>query len=288
MGRNAGDIRMGLTRPMDLVDVQSVRVAASRADVALAPGEVPMGGGTWLYSEPQPGTTGIVDLMGLGWESLRTTPDGDLEVAATCTLGELAAMPVPTTWPAAALFGPACEALLGSWKIQRFATVGGNICTALPAGPMTSLFSGLGADAVIWTPDGGERRMPVADLVIGVRTTALAPGEVLRSVVVPAAALHERAVMRRIALAELGRSASFVIGRRDGDGVVITVTAATPHPVVLRFADLPDAARLASAVGGIDTWYDDVHGAPDWRRAMTLRFAEELRVELASSAGATA
>ncbi|MDT7569507.1 MAG: hypothetical protein QOG76_8131, partial [Pseudonocardiales bacterium] len=28
-------------------------------------------------------------------------------------------------------------------------------------------------------------------------------------------------------------------------------------------------------------WFDDPHGAPDWRRAVTLLLAEEVRAELA-------
>jgi hypothetical protein len=31
----------------------------------------------------------------------------------------------------------------------------------------------------------------------------------------------------------------------------------------------------------IQHYYDDVHGAPAWRRHMTLQFAEEIRQELA-------
>jgi hypothetical protein len=31
-------------------------------------------------------------------------------------------------------------------------------------------------------------------------------------------------------------------------------------------------------------YYDDVHGRPDWRRHMTCRFAEEIRVELSQAA----
>jgi hypothetical protein len=56
------------------------------------------------------------------------------------------------------------------------------------------------------------------------------------------------------------------------------VTASTPAPRVFGFDTVPDAAELAEAVETCD-WYDDAHGAPDWRRATTLRFAEELRRE---------
>jgi CO/xanthine dehydrogenase FAD-binding subunit len=259
---------------MDLIEVERMRVATTRADLALAPGEAVLGGGTWLFSEPQPGLRGLVDLTGLGWEPVTQLPDGGLSIAATCTLAQLR--------EAAALFGPTegliaplVDALLGSWKIHLVATVGGNICTALPAGPMTSLAAGLGATALVWTPDG-ERRLPVADLVTGVRTTALAPGEVLRALEFPpppAWASH-----RRASLAPLGRSAVLVVARVDSAGFTLTVTASTPAPRVFAFDAVPSAGDLAAAVETCD-WYDDAHGAPDWRRATTLRFAEELRGE---------
>jgi hypothetical protein len=50
---------------------------------------------------------------------------------------------------------------------------------------------------------------------------------------------------------------------------------------VFAFPRIPEAGELAAAVEGC-AWYDDAHGAPDWRRAMTLRFAEELRTEAAA------
>lgn len=263
---------------MDLIEVERMRVATSRADVALAPGEVVMGGGTWLFSEPQPGLRGIVDLTGLGWEPATDLPDGGISVAATCTLAQLRDA-APRFGAASGLVPALVDALLGSWKIHRIATVGGNICLALPAGPMTSLAAGLGATALLWTLDGGERHLPVADLVAGVRQTTLAPGEVLRAVEFPPS--PDWAAHRRASLAPLGRSAALVVARRDAAGFTVTVTASTPAPRVFSFPAVPDAAALASAVGTCD-WYDDAHGAADWRRAMTLRFAEELRAEAAA------
>lgn len=263
---------------MDLIDVREVRMASSRADLVFGAHEVPLAGGSWLFSEPQPGTEGLVDLTGLGWEPLVAHPDGGLTIAATCTLARLREEPHP-------LFPVAVDALLGSWKIHRFATVGGNICLALPAGPMTSLTAALDGIGVIWTVDGDERRVPIVSLVTGVRTTALEHGEVLRAIELPASAMAARVAVRRISLAELGRSGVFVIARRDADATfVVTVTAATPRPCQWRFAGIPSAAELAAAIDAdVTEWYDDAHGAPDWRRAMSLRFAEECRVELGGS-----
>lgn len=268
---------------MDLIEVERMRVASSRADLALAPGEAVLGGGTWLFSEPQAGLRGLVDLTTLGWEPVTELPGGVLSIAATCTLAQLRDASL-AFGAASGIVAPLVDALLGSWKIHRVATVGGNICLALPAGPMTSLASGLGATAVIWTPPtgdgaGGDRRVTVAEFVTGVRTTVLAPGEVLRAVEFPAP--PDWVGHRRASLAPLGRSAALVVARRDAAGFTLTVTASTPAPRVFAFAQVPEAGELADAVEGCD-WYDDAHGAPDWRRAMTLRFAEELRGETAS------
>ncbi|MDP9027808.1 MAG: FAD binding domain-containing protein [Actinomycetota bacterium] len=268
---------------MDLIGVREVRMAAGRADLVFAADEIPLGGGTWLFSEEQPGLGGMVDLTGLGWEPLIEHSDGALTIAATCTLAELRALPPRAGRAAHPLVEVAVDALLGSWKIHRYATVGGNICLALPAGPMTSLAAALDGVGVIWMPGGGERREPIVSLVTGVRETVLTHGEVLRAVELPARALASRVAHRRISLAELGRSGAFVIARLDADGgFTVTITAATPRPYQLRFAALPTAAVLTAAIDETvaGDWYDDPHGAPDWRRAMSLRFAEECRVEL--------
>lgn len=262
---------------MDLIEVERMRLPTSRADVAPGEGEAVLAGGTWLFSEPQPGLRGLVDLTTLGWEPVTQLPGGGLSIAATCTFAQLRDS-ASRFGAAASLIDPLVDSLLGSWKIHRIATVGGNICLALPAGPMTSLAAGLAATAVIWTPDGGERRLPVADLVTGVLATALAPGEVVRSIEFPpppAWASH-----RRESLSPLGRSATLVVARRDAGGFTLAVTAATPAPRVFSFEAVPSADDLAAAVETCD-WYDDAHGAPDWRCATTLRFAEQLRREAA-------
>ncbi|MCU1514222.1 MAG: FAD-binding molybdopterin dehydrogenase, partial [Microbacteriaceae bacterium] len=92
--------------------------------------------------------------------------------------------------------------------------------------------------------------------------------------------LESRTGFRRIALSPLGRSGTLVIARLGPDGFVVTITAGTPRPYQLRFADIPSAAELADAVHAIGDWYDDPHGAPDWREAMSALFAEQLRQEL--------
>jgi CO/xanthine dehydrogenase FAD-binding subunit len=276
---------------VDLNTVTSYRFARSRADLALAPGEKVLGGGTWLFSEPQPAVTGLVDLSTMDWPDLEVTDSG-LRIGATCTIATLVAfaegrgsIEVPEPWAAASAFPVAANALLASFKIWNTATVGGNVCQSFCAASMVSLAAGLDGEAVIWTPDGGERRRSVASLMTGNGTNSLGAGEVLRAIELPAHALRSRLLMRKIALAELGRSGAVVTGRVDADAwATFTVTAATLTPAVLRFDELPDAATLAAAVAGASGYYSDPLGAADWRRGVSLVLAEQIRTDLAGAA----
>jgi len=255
---------------MDLIGVRSARVPHTRDELVFAPGEVPIGGGTWLYSEEQPGVIGVVDLLGLEWEPVTRTDD-TLVIAATCTIETLRGL--------GDFFLQCADALLASWKIQRIATVGGNIATSLPAGPMTSLAVALDATLVLWTASS-ERRIAAVDFVTGVRTNLLEPGEVLRAVEIPLASMH-RTAFRRIALSPLGRTGTLVTGRKDASGLtVLSVTGGTARPHRFAFDADPSAAQVRASVDSIDDWYLDPHGTPDWRRAMSLAFAEEIRREL--------
>ena len=265
---------------MDLVSVAEVRVARTRDDLAFGAGELPLGGGTWLFSEEQPGLNGLVDLMGLGWDPIIETDD-TLQVAATCTFAQLASLESREDWSAYPLINQCCESLLGSFKVWNVASVGGNIALALPAGPMTSLAVALDARALVWGPGGADRHVPVVELVTGVQRTSLAHGEVLRSIHIPLDRLRSRTGFRRIALSPLGRTATMVIARLDRSGeFVVTVTGGTEAPKQLRFDEIPSRHSLESAISSITNWYDDPHGKPDWRRAMSVRFAEQLRLEL--------
>ena len=280
---------------MDLIDVQDVRVPATRADLRVGAGEKVLAGGTWLYSVKETGLIGLVDITQLGWKPVEHT-DSALVIAATCTVAELSRLtplalrtdPIRSASgyespdDPVALFWQCANSFLASYKIWNVATVGGNIALALPAGPMISLAASLEAEAVIWMPEGGERRMPVAELVTGVMQTALEPGEVLREIAIPRACLESRTGFRRIALNALGRTGTLLIARRAPSGeMVFTVTGGTMHPVQLRFDGSPSASLLEERVRGIDCWYEDAHGSSDWRLAMSVRFAEQLREELA-------
>ncbi|WP_030611806.1 FAD binding domain-containing protein [Streptomyces sclerotialus] len=268
---------------MDLNTVTEVRDARERAP--WQPGDCWLAGGTFLFSEPQPWIRRLVDLGRTGWQPVTHLPDGALEIAATCTLTQLSRYARTSTAPAAPLVEQCCRAFLASFKIWNLATVGGNLCNALPAGPMISLTAALDGRCLLRSQAGVLRRIPVTAFVTGAGENDLGEGELLRSVTLPARALRRRTAFRQASLSGLGRSGALLIGTLDpSDGTfTLTVTASTARPVRLCFPALPAAAGLRDALAGTvrdDDWFDDVHGLPAWRRHMTFRLAEEVRREL--------
>lgn len=272
---------------MDLTTVTRVISARRREDLrALGPGVVPLAGGSELFSDPRVHLTGLVDLQTFDWPALTVTDDG-LEIAATCTLAQLSRLPAEPGWTAHPLFFQCCTALFGSFKVWNVATVGGNLATALPAGPMITLAVALDAELLVWRADGRDERRPAAGFVTGNMTTVLDEGDVLRSIHISPARLQSRTAYRKIALSPLGRSGAVLAGRLDADGAfVLTVTAGTVRPVQLRFPALPAAAALRTRIDAIDDWFTDAHGAADWRRAVSGVLAEEILEELANDGSA--
>jgi len=271
---------------MDLNTI--TQVARPKARNELPPwrdGDAFLGGGTWLFSEPQNRLTRLIDISALGWEPVRATANG-LEIAATCTIAQLDGLAAPVEWIAAPLIGQCCRAFLASFKVWNTATVGGNLCMSLPAGPMISLSAALDGVCMIWAVNGSERKVRVADFVKGPLSNDLKPGELLRRIDIPAAALIRRTAFRQISLAKVGRSAVLLIGTLDpptGE-FVLTVTASTPRPMKFSFSKLPTEDELRGRIEReIPAYHDDIHGAPEWRRHMTLHFARDILRELAGA-----
>ncbi len=273
---------------MDLNTIAEVVRPRTRADLpAWKAGDAWLAGGTWLFSEPQTPLSRLIDLNDLAWPPL-TISDQGLSIAATCSVAALDALPCPADWSAAPLIDQCCRAFLASFKIWKTASVGGNLCMSLPAGPLISLLAALEGICTIWKGDGGEQRIAVADFVTGNNSNVLAPGDLLRQIDLPLASLKRRAAFRQIALSPVGRSGALLIGTagRDGD-LLLTITASTIRPLQLRFAAMPDAPALrAKIISDVPDalYHDDLHGKPAWRKAMTLRLAEEIRAELTGGA----
>jgi CO/xanthine dehydrogenase FAD-binding subunit len=271
---------------MNLNTVVEVKRPVSADEIAQwRDGYAWLAGGTWLFSEPQWTIDTLIDLEQLHWPALEASPAG-LEIAATCRIAELYRFDGPSEWNAAPLIRQCCDAFLASFKIWNAATVGGNICMSLPAGPMISLTVALEATYTLWPRDMPPREVRAADFVTGNNSNLLRSGELVRSIKIPACALSKRFAFRHASLTQLGRSAALLVGTKDracGD-LLITITAATPRPVQLHFAQSPSATELRRAIDAEippDGYFDDVHGSAAYKRHLTAYFAEQIRVELA-------
>ncbi len=268
---------------MDLNTIKEISHPQSRTQLPVwAAGDAWLAGGTWLFSEPQVHLTRLIDLTDLQWPALSIDED-KLTIAATCTVAQLDGLTCPPDWIASPLINQCCRAFLASFKIWKTATVGGNICMSLPAGPMISLASALDGVCTIWQADGGERKISVTDFVTGNQANVLAPGDLLRKVDIPLAALKRRSAFRQISLTPVGRSAALLIGSIGDGGLALTVTASTIRPIKLSLAKIPQQKELRDALLQAipDALYNtDIHGKPMWRKHMTLRLAEEIRAEL--------
>jgi len=162
---------------------------------------------------------------------------------------------------------------------------------SLPAGSMISLVVALEGLCTIWPREGGERQVAAIDFVKGNHRNVLQPGDLLSRIELPADALRKRTAFRRISLTHQGRAAALLAGTLcPRTGVfMLTVTASTERPLRLEFSQVPGqyelGARLTREIP--DAWYfDDVHGAPDYRKHITHYFAEQIRRELSDHASA--
>ncbi len=277
---------MGLAE-MDLNTVLEVSHPSTRETLQdWSDGDAWLAGGTWLFSEPQPGIRRLIDLEGLRWEPLKVAEAG-LSIAATCRIRQLDSFTLPGEWLATPLIRQCCQSLMASFKIWNTGTVGGNLCMSLPAGALISLTAALEGVCTIWLNRGGERTVNVADFVTGAHENVLGPGDLLRKIDLPENALRKRTSFRRMSLTHLGRSAVLLIGTlcpRE-NRFALTVTAATVRPVRMEFSEIPDRQELRDRILQYipnHLYLDDVHGTPDYRKHLTFYFAEEIRRELSA------
>lgn len=271
---------------MDLHFVDDIVRPTSRGELPPPlPGDALLAGGTSVMAEPGRDLRRLVDLTTLDWPDLTVTADG-LEIAATCTIDRLVHADLPQTWSARTLFRWCADSLVASYKIWHTATVGGNVCLALPAGSMTSLCSVLDASLLVWHPDGTDSVVSVADVVVGNQRTSLAPGDLLRSIHLPITALTAPVAARRVSYAEFGRAGAVVLGRATDDGVVISISGGTVRPFAIPVASHdPEAIVTICAATVPDVaWFTDAHGTAEWRRSVVPHLIHEVAVELGSAA----
>jgi len=205
---------------------------------------------------------GLVDLNGV--EELRRIAvgaDGSLEVGPMATLSQI----ITSSEVAAArpvLADVAAE--IADVQVRNRGTIGGNVCSNDPTNHLPPLMVALGATMTI-AGSGGERSVGAEDFFLGVYMTAVAPGELLTRITIPAAA----GAGDGFASVALGRDGTCLVNAAatlagDAPRVALGCVAAVPVNVSPPSAD--DAAvRAAVRDVGLDP-PSDVHASSEYRR----------------------
>lgn len=147
------------------------------------PGAVLFGGGTDVFVKVRAGTIRPECLICLEkLEELRGIRDeGESILIGACTTHTelLFNAVILTTIPVLAK----AVHVLGSPPIRNMATLGGNICTASPAGDTLPPLYALDAEIALRSRQG-KRRLPIDRFILGPGKTALGKGEIVEAIVI--------------------------------------------------------------------------------------------------------
>ena len=172
---------------------------------------------------------------------------------------------------------------LGSPLIRNMGTIGGNICTASPAGDTLAPLYALNARVEL-ASETGVRSLPINRFILGPGQTLLETGEILSAIHVekphPEAIQHFEKVGRRNALACSLASMAAIL-RLSDDGIVMTASLAwgSVGPTVItcpeaadRLIDQPlSLDRLTEAAAIVQKAVcpiTDIRATADYRRAV--------------------
>ncbi len=237
-------------------------------------------GGTDMFLMPED-CDFVVDINHAGIGDVARTPGGDLFIGAAATLQGVATSPLTRDFACGALAAVAGQC--GNRPVRSTATLGGNLCNALPSADMAPVL--LALDAVCYVADvDSQESLPLADFFVGPRRTVL-DGRLLVGLAVPGEAADRRCVFRRLTRSAEDISlvqVAVALGVQDGtiDSARIALGAVAPVPLRANLAETqlaglplrdidPDVIAGAAAIAaGECEPIDDHRASADYRREM--------------------
>ncbi len=191
---------------------------------------------------------------------------------------------------------------LGSTAIRNVATIGGNLCSAVPSAETAPALIWLGARARIIGPDG-EREVSLADFFVRPRCCLLKTGEILKEIYVTAPPPHtvgvyiKHSVRGTIDLAIVGVAVVVTMDAEICQEVSIALGAVAPTPMraiaaerLLRGRPITPALleKAAAAAAAESQPISDVRASADYRRQMVRVIARQALKKATASGPAAA
>jgi carbon-monoxide dehydrogenase medium subunit len=173
-------------------------------------------------------------------------------------------------------------AVVGGPPTRNRATLGGNVCNASPAADTSPVLLALGAEMVI-AGATGDRRIPLHQFWEGPGRTTLAPGELLREIVLPRREAGSGCAFQRLTRSAMDIALVNAAARvtLDGKGSIAAATVAlgAVAPVVITAGELGEAlagqpwtpelrARVTALASAAAQPIDDVRASAEYRREM--------------------
>ena len=233
----------------------------------------------------------ILDITALPLGGIEERPD-HWRIGALATWSEMIAAPLPTCFDA--LKAAARE--VGGAQIQNAGTIAGNVCNASPAADGVPPLLAMDAEVALASA-AGERRVPLAEFVVGNRKTARRSDELVTAIRVPKPAEGTQSKFlklgaRRYLVISIAMVAATI--EPDSRGQIararIAVGACSPAaqrlralesaligaPIGPRLATLVCEEHLAQALAPID----DVRGSAHYRNDAALTLVRRALAEL--------
>lgn len=273
---------------MDLTNVKTYCSLSSEADcVAVGPGDQYLGAGSWLYSAPHPSIKRLIDVSDVEAEDAWIKiSDGVVRISAATRLGWLSRYTWPDSLRAGNVFAKAIQGLSASFKVIERATVGGNISLSLAKGAVGPACVALGAEYLLQSASGGQRRIPAQTFQTGSQCNLLKPGERLLAVLIPEKHLDADWALKRLKMTSTSHVIASVIALRYAapDRLRMSISATLVYPLALEFSDFPK--KQEAVIEAIDNelphhpYMEDQHGSARYRHAMARYLASEAYAEL--------
>jgi xanthine dehydrogenase small subunit len=264
-------------------EIETSRAPASAGGRAARPGRsLALGGGSdYLVRNPEPDESSIDEYRLLDREgALRRIgrEGGFLALGAAVSWREFfASAGVRSLAPGIDSF----ERILASPLVRERATLGGNIANASPVGDLSSMLIALGSILRVEGP-AGRRELPIERLFLGYKKLDLADGEIISTILVPAADSarrfnFEKASKReKLDIAAVNTAALFEL---EADGRIararVSAGGVAPTPLLLAKTSAYLEGRAASAETALEAAriaasevspIGDVRGSADYRR----------------------